>query len=191
LLNRPYLVGKRSFEWRYRKIGDQFDRIGDVDWLVRAAKAKIDPTGAESLQHEARKAAPGIEKYWAGLGSKSKMARRLEVEDQVFGLICIDDTDAVRGWDGADFGYFDQFITEFFSPIIRAQVRLEKPSILAQLSTAEISVVRLAACGLTYKEVARRLGKSPNTVDNQLRSARAKLKVRNQVELAQACLKWL
>ena len=56
---------------------------------------------------------PGIEKYWAGLGSKSKMARRLEVEDQVFGLICIDDTDAARGWDAADFGYFDQFITEF------------------------------------------------------------------------------
>jgi DNA-binding CsgD family transcriptional regulator len=113
------------------------------------------------------------------------------VEDQVFGLICIDDTDAVRGWDAADLRYFDQFITEFFSPIIRAQVRLEKPSILAQLSTAEISVVRLAASGLTYKEVARRLGKSPNMVDNQLRSARAKLKVRNQVELAQACLKWL
>jgi DNA-binding CsgD family transcriptional regulator len=141
--------------------------------------------------YQSLESCPGIDKYWAGLGSKSKIARRLEVEDQVFGLICIDDTDVVRGWDAADLSYFDQFITEFFSPIIRAQVRLEKPSILAQLSMAEISVVRLAACGLTYKEVARRLGKSPNTVDNQLRSARAKLKVRNQVELAQACLKWL
>jgi DNA-binding CsgD family transcriptional regulator len=134
---------------------------------------------------------PGIDKYWAAVGSKSKMARRLEVEDQIFGLMCVDDTDEVRGWDAAHLHYFNQFITEFFSPIVRAQVRLERPSILAQLSMAEISVVRLAACGLTYKEVARRLGKSPNTVDNQLRSARAKLKVRNQVELAQACLKWL
>jgi DNA-binding CsgD family transcriptional regulator len=141
--------------------------------------------------YQSLESCPGIEKYWAGLGSKSKIARRLEVEGQVFGLICVDDTDAVRSWDAADLGYFDQFVTEFFSPIIRAQVRLERPSILAQLSTAEISVVRLAACGLSYKEVARRLGKSPNTVDNQLRSARAKLKVRNQVELAQACLKWL
>jgi DNA-binding CsgD family transcriptional regulator len=66
-----------------------------------------------------------------------------------------------------------------------------QPAARAQLSNAEIRVVRLAACGLSYKEVARRLGKSPNTVDNQLRSARAKLNVRNQVELAQACLKWL
>jgi DNA-binding CsgD family transcriptional regulator len=141
--------------------------------------------------YQSLEACPGIEKYWDALGSKSKLARRLEVDDQIFGLVCIDDTDAVREWDAADLGYFDQFITEFFSPIVRAQVRLEKPLILAQLSAAEISAVRLAAAGLTYKEVAQRLGKSPNTVDNQLRSARAKLNVRNQVELAQACLKWL
>ena len=134
---------------------------------------------------------PGIDKYWKPIGSKSKLARRLDVNDQIFGLICVDDTDTVRTWEAADVRYFDQFVSEFFSPIIRAQVRFEKPSVLAQLSMAEISVVRLAACGLTYKEVARRLGKSPNTVDNQLRSARAKLKVRNQVELARACLKWL
>jgi DNA-binding CsgD family transcriptional regulator len=31
------------------------------------------------------------------------------------------------------------------------------------------------------------LAKSTNTIDNQLRSARAKLRVRNQVELVQAC----
>jgi DNA-binding CsgD family transcriptional regulator len=141
--------------------------------------------------YQSLRSSPGIAKYWAGVGSKSKLARRLEVGGQVFGLICVDDTDAVRAWDAADLGYFDQFITQFFSPIVRAQVRLEKPSILAQLTEAEISVVRLATCGLTYKEVAQRLGKSPNTVDNQLRSARAKLNVRNQVELAQACLKWL
>jgi DNA-binding CsgD family transcriptional regulator len=141
--------------------------------------------------YQSLRCSPGIEEYWAGLGSKSKMARRLEVDNQVFGLVCIDDTDVVRAWDTTDLNYFDQFITQFFSPIIRAQVRLEKPSILAQLTAAEIAAVRLAACGLTYKEVAQRLGKSPNTVDNQLRSARAKLKVRNQVELAQACLKWL
>lgn len=141
--------------------------------------------------YQSLESCPGIEKHWAAIGSKAKLARRLEVEDQIFGLICIDDTDLVRGWDAGDIQYFDQFIGEFFSPIIRARVRLEKPSILAQLSMAEISVVRLAACGLTYKEVARQLGKSPNTVDNQLRSARSKLKVRNQVELVQAYLKWL
>jgi DNA-binding CsgD family transcriptional regulator len=141
--------------------------------------------------YQSLESCPGIERYWAVIGSKSKLARRLEVEERQFGLICVDDTDAVRNWDAADVSYFDQFISEFFSPIVRAQIRLEKPSILAQLSTAEISVVRLAASGLTYKEVARQLGKSPNTIDNQLRSARAKLKVRNQVELAKFCLKWL
>lgn len=134
---------------------------------------------------------PGIDKYWAPIGTKAKIARRLETDGHLFGLICVDDTDAQRRWEARDLNYFDQFVTEFLSPIIRAQVRSEKPAIVAALSNAEISVVRLAATGLSYKEVARRLGKSPNTVDNQLRSARAKLNVRNQVELAQACLKWL
>ena len=134
---------------------------------------------------------PGIEKYWARIGTKSKIARRLESDGQLFGLICVDDTDTVREWELGELSYFDQFVVEFFGPIVRAQVRSEKPSVLAQLSTAEISVVRLAVSGLSYKEVARRLGKSPNTIDNQLRSARAKLNVRNQVELAQAYLKWL
>jgi hypothetical protein len=37
-----------------RKIGHQFDRAWDVDQLIWAAKSEIDPTGAESLQHEAQ-----------------------------------------------------------------------------------------------------------------------------------------
>jgi len=141
--------------------------------------------------YQSLESCPGIEKYWDAIGSKTQMARRLEVEDHIFGLICVDDTDEVRRWHTTDVQFFNRYITEFFSPIVRAQIRLEKPSVLAQLSIAEASVVRLAASGLTYKEVARQLRKSPNTVDNQLRSARAKLKVRNQVELVQAYLKWL
>jgi DNA-binding CsgD family transcriptional regulator len=134
---------------------------------------------------------PGIGEYWAPIGTKSKIARRLESDGELFGLICVDDTDEQRNWETAELNYFDQFVSEFFTPIVRAQLCAEKPVVRAQLSNAEIGVVRLAVSGLSYKEVARRLGKSPNTIDNQLRSARAKLNVRNQVELAQAYLKWL
>jgi hypothetical protein len=55
LLNRPYLIGKRALEGRYRKIGDQFDRAGDVDGLVLTSKSEIDPAGPESLQHETQR----------------------------------------------------------------------------------------------------------------------------------------
>ena len=45
------------------------------------------------------------------------------------------------------------------------------------LSPAEWRVARLAVQGLSYKEIARELGRSPHTVDHQLRSIRSKLNV--------------
>jgi DNA-binding CsgD family transcriptional regulator len=55
------------------------------------------------------------------------------------------------------------------------------------LTAAERAVVRLAALGMSYKEIAAELHKSPNTVDNQLRKIRERLGVRNQIELVRAC----
>ena len=49
------------------------------------------------------------------------------------------------------------------------------------LTAAERAVVRLAALGMSYKEIAAELHKSPNTVDNQLRKIRKRLGVHNQI----------
>jgi DNA-binding CsgD family transcriptional regulator len=49
----------------------------------------------------------------------------------------------------------------------------------ADLTPAEWKVARLVAMGLSYKEVARELGRSLSTVDHQLRSIRDKLGVRS------------
>ena len=49
------------------------------------------------------------------------------------------------------------------------------PDGLRCLTPAERSVAQLVAEGLSYKEVARKLGRSFSTVDHQLRSIRAKL----------------
>jgi DNA-binding CsgD family transcriptional regulator len=134
---------------------------------------------------------PTMRTLWVDLGLRSKLARRVEVDGSVFGLLCIDDTDQVRTWETADVEYLNSFVLDFLGPILCAQMRAAKPALPAQLTSAEIAVVRLAAAGLSYKEIARRIGKSRNTIDNQLRSARTKLNVRNQVELVQACQRWL
>jgi DNA-binding CsgD family transcriptional regulator len=47
--------------------------------------------------------------------------------------------------------------------------------VLAQLTPAERRVAELVAMGLSYKEVARRLGRSLSTIDHQLRSIRGKV----------------
>jgi DNA-binding CsgD family transcriptional regulator len=54
---------------------------------------------------------------------------------------------------------------------------------IADLTPAEWKVARLVAMGLSYKEVARELGRSLSTVDHQLRSIRDKLGVRSTARL--------
>jgi DNA-binding CsgD family transcriptional regulator len=120
------------------------------------------------------------------LRTRVKLARRLEHCNRSFGIVCIDHTEEHRGWNSADQIYLDQFVVDFLSPII-AESRFREPSEYGALTAAERSVVRLAAHGLSYKEIAAALNKSPNTVDNQLRKIRKKFRVRNQVELARAC----
>ncbi|MEG1326411.1 MAG: helix-turn-helix transcriptional regulator [Janthinobacterium sp.] len=54
------------------------------------------------------------------------------------------------------------------------------------LTGGEAAVARLAASGLSYKDIARRHGVSPATVRNQLHSVYAKLDVGNKTALAAA-----
>jgi len=53
-----------------------------------------------------------------------------------------------------------------------------------QLTRAEMAVANLIAQGLSYKEAAKRLSRSPATVRNQLHSVYLKLSVDNKVALA-------
>ncbi|MBV8602234.1 MAG: response regulator transcription factor [Candidatus Eremiobacteraeota bacterium] len=52
----------------------------------------------------------------------------------------------------------------------------------AALTTAELRVLRLLADGMTSKEAAARLGRSPKTIDNQVESILAKLGAQNRTQ---------
>jgi len=118
--------------------------------------------------------------------TRVKLARRLEQGGRCFGIICVDQTEEHRRWRDSDLAYLDQFAVSFLSPIMVAS-RSCRSADPHSLSAAERAVVRLAALGLSYKEIARELHKSPNTVDNQLRKLRERLGVRNQIELVSVC----
>lgn len=64
------------------------------------------------------------------------------------------------------------------------QVRGKLP--VDDLSDREIQVARMMAGGLTYKEVAQKLGLAPATVRNHMSSIFAKLRVNKQSEMAAA-----
>ena len=101
-------------------------------------------------------------------------------------IICVDDTEEARRWEDRDHAYLNRFVNSFLAPILYECRAMQTQAAIGPLTDAEKAVVRLASIGLTYKQIARRLGKSPNTVDNQLRRIRAKLGVHNQVELVRA-----
>lgn len=81
----------------------------------------------------------------------------------------------------------DDFCQQLLAPILAYSLQLSKRLLSVRranaLTLTELEVVRLAAKGLTYSEIAATLKKSVRTVDNQLRSAREKLGARNQIDL--------
>jgi DNA-binding CsgD family transcriptional regulator len=122
--------------------------------------------------------------------TRVKMARRLEHGNRSFGMICIDQTEERRQWNDSDLAYLDQFVLGFLSPIL-ALSHFSQSESRRSLTPTECAVVRLAALGMSYKEIAAELQKSPNTVDNQLRKIRKRFGVRNQIELVRACANFL
>ncbi len=129
-----------------------------------------------------------VRELLVGNDTQSVVVRRLEHHDDGFGLVCID-------WVGRHapdlddrIELVDLFVERIWSPLLRRSLmeppRPERPDPLAALTVAEREVVRLAALGLSYREIADRRGTSVNTVGHQLRSARRRLGARNTSELA-------
>jgi DNA-binding CsgD family transcriptional regulator len=120
--------------------------------------------------------------------TRTKLARRLEYNGELFGIVCVDQTVERRAWSDSDHQYLDRFVRQFLAPVLYECRKHGATLPSGILTETEKAVVRLAVAGLTYTDIARRLGKSPNTVDNQLRRIRAKLGVHNQVELVRASI---
>jgi DNA-binding CsgD family transcriptional regulator len=128
-----------------------------------------------------------LREAFINLRSRSMVARRLESQSALLGLICIDHTEESHEWQAGELALIEDFCQEFLAPLLDYSLRLSHRSPLVKemstLTPAELEVVRLATEGLSYGEIATALNKSVRTVDNQLRSAREKLGARNQVDL--------
>ncbi len=117
------------------------------------------------------------------LGTTSMVARRISVGSVGLGLVCLDEVEGRRRWDDRTIERIDDFVRRWLGPVLAASLLVVGRS---PLTAAERRAVVELARGSTYAEIARRLGKSERTIDNQLRSARRKLGARNGVELVNA-----
>ena len=131
-------------------------------------------------------------------GAAAKMALPLRAAGPV-GLICADWQHESPPWPGEVCNELPDLAGKVIGPLLalateatEATEAAEAPSgsasatphpVLAQLTPAERRVAELVAMGLSYKEVARRLGRSLSTIDHQLRSIRGKVGVASTARL--------
>lgn len=148
-----------------------------------------------------------------GVSTAAKLALPVRNAQQPLGLICADWHRSAPRWNAEVCNQLGSFADEALGPVLAAanQAMLpmdeapdaERPlgpsttdalvgradstaalqAAMAQLTPAERRVAQLVANGLSYKEVARQLGRSLSTVDHQLRSIRDKLGVRSTARL--------
>lgn len=134
-------------------------------------------------------------------GAAAKMALPLRAAGPV-GLICADWRRESPSWPGEVCDELPTLAHLVIGPLLylateakeAAEAKEANPApsglapaashpVLALLTPAERRVAELVAMGLSYKEVARRLGRSLSTIDHQLRSIRGKAGVASTARL--------
>ena len=86
------------------------------------------------------------------------------------------------------------FCSDFLGPLAGISNYWFNPKLhnmFSKPSESELIAIRLAAKGLTYKQIADQLSKSTRTIENQFRNARNRLNARNQTDLVKKCEHWL
>ncbi|MET3497996.1 LuxR C-terminal-related transcriptional regulator [Variovorax boronicumulans] len=128
-------------------------------------------------------------------GTCSKLAMPLVSERGTFGLVCADWLGLPHAIGSEHIALFQATVERVIVPVLSAALDLQEHRELQisqtqlqpageVLTPAEWRVAQLVTLGLSYKEMARRLGRSQSTVDHQLRSIRAKLNVSSTAKLA-------
>lgn len=127
-------------------------------------------------------------------GCKSMLLQKLTWEDKPIGIACIDYTIQSHIWSDDEVNFMHTFCTIFLGPLAGISNYWFNPklhSMFAKPTESELIAIRLAAKGMTYKQIANQLNKSTRTIENQFRNARNRLSARNQTDLVKKCEHWL
>lgn len=142
---------------------------------------------------QATSLAPNLRQDLVRLGTRVKIASSLKFEGATFGFLCMDHVDRSGRWTSLLYERFDIVSGRVLGPILGASHNLacrigaDDPDAfhqrLLRLSPAERRVLELLGDGMSYKRIARQLGRSVHTVDHQLRSIRGKLEVASNIQV--------
>lgn len=173
-------------------------RFSAVDPALRAVWGDDDGVAAIADVSQERSFTERMRGALISVGTHAKLA--LPVRDdalQPLGIICADWHRETPHWNASTCNELAGLSQSTLGPVLATAAQLAAqrcppgecrpadegrddacaPAALRELTAAEMKVARLVAMGLSYKEVARQIGRSLSTVDHQLRSIRDKLGV--------------
>jgi len=134
---------------------------------------------------------PTMRAQLSSIGTRTKLAVALHDGTRPIGLLCADWLEPRSRWHSDACEHLPLLARAVLTPVLTAarslvEVHDDAPAhaAIAGLTPAELKVARMAATGMSYKEIARELGRSFSTVDHQLRSVRDKLGVNSTARLA-------
>ena len=136
----------------------------------------------------------GVKEPLIQIQCKSMLMQRLVWDSEPIGISCVDHSTYNHAWAESEVNFMHNFCTRFFAPLAGISNYWHNPTLhqmFKKPSKSELEAIKLAAMGMSYKQIADKLGKSVRTIDNQLRDARKRLNVSNQVELIRKCGPWL
>lgn len=136
-------------------------------------------------------------------GVRRKLTMALRPLGRTVGLVCVDRGAGAPSWSPTAVETFEAVVEQILNPILRpitegSEISLPVPNVsnvpnlapqVVALTSAEKRVAQLVLSGCSYKEIANRLGRSPSTIDHQLRGLREKLAVNSTPKLITALQK--
>lgn len=133
-------------------------------------------------------------KKFEAISSQSMLMQRLTLGGDPVGIACVDFTHEQHAWSDEEIRFMETFCETFLGPLAGISHYWHHPRKFQPVkkpTSSELAAIRLAANGMSYKRIARELGKSVRTIENQLRNARCTLDAANQAELISKCQMWL
>lgn len=135
-----------------------------------------------------------LREVFINAGCKSMLLNKLTWNNEPIGIACIDHTIDTHEWRDTEINFMQIFCSNFFGPLAGISNYWFNPklhSMFSKPTESELIAIRLAAKGMSYKQIADQLNKSTRTIENQFRNARNRLNARNQIDLVKKCEHWL
>jgi DNA-binding CsgD family transcriptional regulator len=155
-------------------------------WQTSSPIAINDVSSYESLKE--------LKDVFLNTGCKSMLLQKLVWDGEPIGIACIDHTVEQHIWNEYEINFMHTFCSTFLGPLAGISNYWFNPklhSMFSKPTESELIAIRLAAKGLTYKQIADQLNKSTRTIENQFRNARNRLNARNQIDLVKKCEHWI